>query len=79
VQRELWATDGSVGGTVLVADINPSGDSSPQNLLAAGKGFYFQATEPGTGVRHGSGDSASRSTSPAALLTAAMRCLIFGV
>jgi len=29
---ELWKTDGTANGTVLVKDINPAGNSSPTQL-----------------------------------------------
>src|SRR5262249_59707242 len=48
--RELWKSDGTAGGTVLVKDINPgAGDSSflfiPMGLLAAGSRLFLFATD----------------------------------
>jgi ELWxxDGT repeat protein len=45
--RELWKSDGTAAGTVLVKDINltnPFG-SSPSNLTAVGSTLYFTADE----------------------------------
>ncbi|MCR9243641.1 MAG: hypothetical protein NXI31_01325 [bacterium] len=42
--RELWATDGSAAGTVLVTDIDPGARSSnPFPIGAAHGAFYFRA------------------------------------
>src|SRR5262245_5965790 len=30
---ELWKSDGTPGNTLMVADINPTGDSLPHNLI----------------------------------------------
>ncbi|MBC8154920.1 MAG: T9SS type A sorting domain-containing protein [Bacteroidetes bacterium] len=44
---ELWRSDGTSTGTVLVKDINPgNANSSPQNLATVGGTVYFQATDP---------------------------------
>ncbi len=40
---ELWKSDGTDNGTVLVKDINPSGDSNPDNLTAFNDTLYFAA------------------------------------
>jgi ELWxxDGT repeat protein len=41
--RELWKSDGTPGGTVLVADINPGfASSSPDSLTALGNEIYFR-------------------------------------
>jgi ELWxxDGT repeat protein len=43
---ELWKTDGTRAGTVLVKDIAPGPASSrPQELTAAGSRLYFRATD----------------------------------
>jgi ELWxxDGT repeat protein len=48
--EELWRTDGTVLGTVLVADLNAGpGNSNPQELIVAGGALYFRATD----VLHG--------------------------
>jgi ELWxxDGT repeat protein len=44
---ELWASDGTDAGTVLLADLNPgSGSGSPFDLVAAGALVYFEAQDP---------------------------------
>lgn len=42
---ELWKTDGTAAGTVMVKDINPTGNSNPTNLTAAGNLLYFVADD----------------------------------
>lgn len=44
--RELWVTDGTSGGTVLVKDIQPGiAGSFPQNFVAMGDRMYFLASD----------------------------------
>ena len=48
--RELWRTDGTAGGTTLVRDIVPGGDSSaPENLVNVGGTLFFTANTEATG------------------------------
>ena len=48
---ELWKTDGTPGGTVLVKDIRPGvPGSSPTNLTAVGNTLYFVANDGTNGV-----------------------------
>ncbi len=48
--RELWRSDGTVAGTVRVADIVPgSASSGPWGLVAAGGVVYFQAATAAAG------------------------------
>ena len=50
---ELWKTDGTEAGTVLVKDINPSSasrDSDISNLVAVGKTLYFSANDGQNGL-----------------------------
>ncbi|HYG74664.1 MAG TPA: ELWxxDGT repeat protein, partial [Planctomycetota bacterium] len=48
--RELWKSDGTAGGTVLVDDIQPgAGTSSPQNLIVVGQTIFFSAFNETTG------------------------------
>jgi uncharacterized repeat protein (TIGR01451 family) len=48
---ELWSSDGTAAGTVMVADINPgSGRSSPRNLTVVGSRVFFNAQEETHGV-----------------------------
>lgn len=43
---ELWKTDGTTSGTVMVKDINPGGlGSSPSNLTSDGGKLYFSAND----------------------------------
>ena len=42
---ELWKSDGTASGTVMVKDISSgSGSSSPDHLTAVGNTLYFRAT-----------------------------------
>src|SRR5437868_3881365 len=44
--RELWKSDGTAAGTVLVADINPgSAGSSPTNLTNVNGTLFFTAND----------------------------------
>ncbi len=43
--RELWKSDGTEAGTVLVKDINPLADSSPQDLINVNGTLYFSADD----------------------------------
>ncbi|MFN7560765.1 MAG: beta strand repeat-containing protein, partial [Prosthecobacter sp.] len=49
---ELWKSDGTSAGTVMVSNINATAgaSSSPANLLAIGSTLYFSATNGTTGV-----------------------------
>ena len=44
--RELHKTDGTVGGTVIVKDINTTGDSEPGELTESGGKLFFSADDP---------------------------------
>jgi ELWxxDGT repeat protein len=39
---ELWKSDGTANGTVMVKDISSDGSSRPSNLVAIGNTLYFQ-------------------------------------
>ncbi len=43
--RELWKSDGTQAGTVMVKDINPLGDSSPYGLSNVNESLYFSAND----------------------------------
>ena len=43
--RELWKSDGTTAGTVMVKDINPLTDSSPYNLSNVNGTLYFVADD----------------------------------
>ncbi len=47
--RELWKSDGTVTGTVLVKDINPGGGSIPQQLTDVNGTLFFGADDGATG------------------------------
>jgi ELWxxDGT repeat protein len=49
---ELWRSDGTATGTVLVANINPGpgGSSNPSNLVNVNGRLYFAATDGTNGV-----------------------------
>jgi len=43
---ELWVTDGTPDGTVLLLDINPGSESSwPQNFAVVGDRLFFDADD----------------------------------
>lgn len=42
---ELWKTDGTVSGTMMVKNINPGGDSSPRLLTSLNGILYFSAND----------------------------------
>lgn len=42
---EVWQTDGTTGGTKLLKDINPDGDSNPWGFHHFGQVSYFRATD----------------------------------
>src|SRR5262249_11122158 len=42
---ELYVSDGTTAGNTLVYDINPSGDSSPSDLVNVGGTLYFSAID----------------------------------
>ncbi len=46
--NELWATDGTAGGTTFIVDINNSGSSNPRYLTVLDNRLYFSADD---GVR----------------------------
>jgi ELWxxDGT repeat protein len=46
--QELWKSDGSGAGTVIVRNINQSGSSSPRNLINVNGVLYFTAIDENT-------------------------------
>ncbi|MBJ64078.1 MAG: hypothetical protein CMB55_04705 [Euryarchaeota archaeon] len=47
---ELWKSDGTASGTVMVKDINSGSDSSiPSYLTAVGNTLYFRADDGNNG------------------------------
>ncbi len=68
---ELWRTDGTDAGTVLVQDLNPgSADSSPEGFVSLGGQVYFTATTNGSGGLW-STDGTSAGTSQVASIATA--------
>ncbi len=47
---ELWKTDGTADGTVMVKNINPSSSSNPAGFTVLGTNLYFAATDGTNGV-----------------------------
>jgi ELWxxDGT repeat protein len=43
--RELWRTDGTVAGTKLLKDINPTGSSDPSRFVRVGTKVFFIADD----------------------------------
>lgn len=43
--RELWMSDGTAGGTVLVVDINPTGSAEPYGMTVMGGYVYYVADD----------------------------------
>ena len=46
---ELWRSDGTEEGTFLIKDINPTGDSRPDEITVVGDTAYFVALHPDHG------------------------------
>lgn len=46
---ELFRVNNTADGTVLIADLNPTGDSGPRELTAFGSEVFFSATDGTTG------------------------------
>ncbi|MFO0978627.1 MAG: ELWxxDGT repeat protein [Planctomycetaceae bacterium] len=60
---ELWKTDGTVAGTVLVKDIYPGGTGSfPTSLYNMNGTLYFSAAEPTSGVQLWKSDGTAAGT-----------------
>jgi len=61
---ELWKTDGTLTGTVMVKDINPgTGSSRPGNLTVVNGKLYFSAFD-GSGLHLWSSDGTITGTQP---------------
>ncbi len=60
---ELWRTDGSEAGTIMVKDINPdAGNSVPMNLKAIGNTLYFSANDGVNGTELWKSDGTEAGT-----------------
>lgn len=49
--RELWKSDGTEAGTVMIKDIETGGGSNPMNFISIGKYTYFQAFDINNGFQ----------------------------
>ncbi len=68
---ELWRSDGTGGGTWMVADINPGSQSSdPDNLTEVGGTLYFSASDGTTAADHGTELWKSDGTGPGTSMVA---------
>ncbi|MFK8061354.1 MAG: T9SS type A sorting domain-containing protein, partial [Polaribacter sp.] len=43
--KELWVTDGTAAGTVMVQNINSSGDGNPRDFIVSNDLLYFSAND----------------------------------
>ncbi len=69
--EELWKSDGTAAGTVLVRDINPGNASSyPYGLVNVGGTLFFSATSPSLGAELWKSDGTSAGTVPVRNLVA---------
>lgn len=60
---ELWKTDGTGAGTVMIKDINPGADSSNcANFTAIGNTLFFSATDAAHGTELWKSDGTSAGT-----------------
>lgn len=82
--RELWRTDGSMAGTVMVADIHPNGDSNPKEFTKLGEYVYFMADDGVHGSELWRTDGSSAGTqlvadiNPGPIETLAQNFVAFG-
>lgn len=59
---ELWRTDGTDAGTLMVKDINASGDAAPENFLRIGNDFFFAANDGINGTELWKSDGSETGT-----------------
>lgn len=59
---ELWSSDGTESGTVLLKDANGPGDSEPRRFVRLGDIMYFTATHPANGHELYSSSGTAAST-----------------
>jgi ELWxxDGT repeat protein len=60
--NELWKSDGTVAGTVMVKDINPHGDSNPSNLTNVNGELFFSANDGTDGTELWKSDGTTAGT-----------------
>lgn len=78
---ELWKTDGTAAGTVLVKDINPVASANPQEMYADGNTLFFMANDNTNGFELWKTDGTTLGTVMAADIatgTASSFPLIYG-
>ena len=61
-RNELWKSDGTSSGTVMVKDIYSGGDSNPYLLTAVGNTLYFQARDGTNGYELWKSDGTASGT-----------------
>lgn len=67
--NELWRTDGSTGGTVMLRDLDPGPlSSTPSNFMSLGNKIFFTTQEPNGGMLWVS-DGTSPGTVPLMILS----------
>jgi len=49
VDKELWKTDGTESGTVMIKNINPTAAAWPDKLIAVGNDIFFVARDGSSG------------------------------
>ena len=77
--RELWVSDGTTAGTMMLNDINPgAADSSPQFLTAFGNHLYFGASDGSHGVNLWTSDGTVTGTVQQAAFTTGPVAAILG-
>jgi ELWxxDGT repeat protein len=59
---QLWKSDGTSAGTVMVKAINPTGNSTPSNLTNVNGELYFSATDGTHGVQLWKSDGTAAGT-----------------
>lgn len=60
--RELWKSDSTEAGTVMVKDINPSGDSEVSNIIEYNNSLYFRANDGVNGNEIWNSDGTEQNT-----------------
>jgi ELWxxDGT repeat protein len=60
---ELWKSNGTAAGTIMVKDINPGmGDSNPVEFTKVGNRIFFQAYDPANGTELWKSDGTATGT-----------------
>jgi ELWxxDGT repeat protein len=83
--QQLWKSDGTAAGTVMVKQINPNGDSTPQELQVGIVGgvsqLLFAAADQGTNFQPWKSDGTAAGTSKIAIVnpSGSSRCANFTI